>query len=67
MIRARKVARPHVRNSAYRQAFERLDAALDQNTQSDFSNAEKINLMGSHLFGDLWFKAKQIRDAALPG
>ncbi len=54
MIRARKVARPHVRNSAYGQAFERLDWALEQNTEADFSNAEKIQLLGRHMFGDLW-------------
>ncbi len=59
MIRICKIARPLIRNPAYRQAFERLDAALEQNTQSN--NSEKIDLMGRHMFGDLWLKAKQIR------
>jgi hypothetical protein len=64
MTRPRKIARPIVRNPAYRQALQRLDEALVQNAPSD--NSEKLDLMGQHLFGDLWFKAKQSRDAALP-
>jgi len=40
-----------VRNPAYRQAFERLDESLEQN--SGFSNAEKIRLMRRAMFADV--------------
>jgi len=52
MNRHPKPPRPVVRNPAWRQAFQRLDEALAQ--KSGFSNAEKIELLGRHLFGDLW-------------
>ncbi|MGA2242877.1 MAG: hypothetical protein ABSH11_12700 [Verrucomicrobiota bacterium] len=44
---------PHlnVRNLAYRQAFQRLDESLEQN--SGFSNAEKIRLMRLAMFADV--------------
>jgi hypothetical protein len=40
-----------VRNAAYRQAFERLDEALAENTQSD--NSEKIRLMRKVYFASV--------------
>ena len=44
---------PHliVRNPAYRQAFERLDEALEANTQPD--NTEKIRLIRQAAFADV--------------
>ncbi len=51
MTRNGKIARPMVRNPAYRQAFQRLDEALEQN--SEFSNAEKIRLMRQTIFADV--------------
>jgi hypothetical protein len=45
---------PHiVRNPAYRDAFQRLDKALDDWSEqhSAFSNAEKIDLVRLRLFG----------------
>jgi hypothetical protein len=57
---------PHliVRNPAYRQAFERLDEALEKNTQPE--NSEKIQLLGRLMFGDLWHEHKQTRTGILP-
>ena len=40
-----------IKNPAYRQAFERLDATLQKNTQSD--NSEKIQLMRLAMFADV--------------
>jgi hypothetical protein len=40
-----------VRSPAYRQAFERLDAALEENTQSD--NTEKIRRMRQAYFASV--------------
>jgi hypothetical protein len=37
---------------AYHQAFKRLDALLENGIES--SNSEKIEILGRHLFGDLW-------------
>ena len=51
MTRNGKIARPIVRNPAFRQAFQRLDESLEQN--SDFSNAEKIRLMRQAMFADV--------------
>ncbi len=51
MTRNGKIARPMVRNAAYREAFQRLDESLEQN--SGFSNAEKIRLMRQALFADV--------------
>jgi hypothetical protein len=42
---------PIIRNRAYRQALERLDVALDQNTPSN--NAEKIAAMRRAYFADV--------------
>ena len=46
-----KSTRPVARNAAYRQAFERLDAALEKNTPWD--NSEKIRLMRLAAFADV--------------
>jgi hypothetical protein len=35
MTRNGKIARPMVRNPAYRQAFQRLDESLEENTRLD--------------------------------
>jgi tetrahydromethanopterin S-methyltransferase subunit G len=51
MTRNGKIARPMVRNPAYREAFQRLDESLEQN--SGFSNAEKIRLMRQAMFADV--------------
>jgi hypothetical protein len=43
---------PHrIKSPAYRQAFERLDAALEENTP--FDNTEKIRLMRKALFASV--------------
>ena len=52
MTRNGKYARRNVRSPAYRQAFQRLDEALEQN--SEFSNAGKIQLLGRTMFGEDW-------------
>jgi len=39
------------KNPAYRQAFERLDAALEENTPHD--NSHKIRLMRLAMFADV--------------
>jgi len=66
MTRTRKIARPIVCSPAWRQAFERLDEALEQNTQSDNSdNSEKIQQLGRHMFGDLWREPEQINTHVL--
>jgi hypothetical protein len=51
MTRNGKIARPMARNPAYREAFQRLDESLEQN--SGFSNAEKIRLMRQAMFADV--------------
>ena len=51
MNRHQKQPHFNVRNPAYRQAFERLDAALEENAQSD--NSEKIRLMRLAMFADV--------------
>ncbi len=48
---------PIVRNSAWRRAIERLDGALDQNSDGD--NSELIERIGKHMFGGLWRKRTQ--------
>ena len=50
MTRNQKTARPAVHNPAYRQAFERLDAALAENTPSHYV-IEQINRVRRILFG----------------
>jgi hypothetical protein len=51
MNRRQKPIPPRIKNSAYRPAIERLDAALAENTLSD--NYEKIRLMRVALFADV--------------
>jgi hypothetical protein len=51
MSRHQKPARPLVRNRAHRQAFDRLDAALEEDTPSD--NSHKIRLMREAYFADV--------------
>jgi hypothetical protein len=51
MNRRQKLPRPFVRSVAYRQAFERLDAVLKENTP--FDNTEKIRLMRKALFASV--------------
>ena len=46
-----KITRPMVRNAAYRCAFERLDAALAENTQSRSNDVERIDRMRLAVFG----------------
>lgn len=52
------------KNAAYRQAFERLDEALVDNT--GVSNAERLQLIGRHMFGDLWDDSKPSGSEDLP-
>ena len=51
MNRFPKHPRLFVHSPNYRQAFQRLDEALEANTPSD--NSEKIRLMRLALFGDV--------------
>lgn len=51
MNRRRQPPPPRSRAPAYREAFARLDAALEANTPSD--NAEKIRLLRLALFADV--------------
>jgi tetrahydromethanopterin S-methyltransferase subunit G len=52
MNRRQKPLPRRSQNAAYRQAFERLDESLEQT--SGGSNAERLQLIGRHIFGDLW-------------
>jgi len=51
MNRRQRSPQPRIKNPAYRQAFEHLDTALDENTPSDYS--EKIRLMRIAMFADV--------------
>jgi len=51
MNRRPKPASMRIKNPAYRPAFERLDAALEENTTYD--NREKIRLMREAMFADV--------------
>ena len=51
MNRRQKPPRRLVHHPAYRQAFERLDAALEENTP--WNNSEKIRLMRQAAFADV--------------
>ena len=51
MTRNGKIARSIVRNPAYRQAFQRLDESLEENTA--FDNREKIRLMRQAMFASV--------------
>jgi tetrahydromethanopterin S-methyltransferase subunit G len=64
MNRRQKQPYLKVRNPAYRRAFQRLDESLEQN--SGFSNAEKTELLGKHIFGDLWHEQEQADTVVLP-
>ena len=64
MTRQHKQPQMTVRNPAYRQAFQRLDESLEQN--SDFSYAEQIQLLGRQMFGDLWDDPEETGTAVLP-
>lgn len=64
MTRTSKFPRPIGRHPAYRQAFERLDEGLEENTPSDYS--EKTELLGRFMFGDLWREREQPGTVVLP-
>lgn len=64
MNRRQKPLPRRSRNPAYRQAFERLDEALEQNTS--VSNAERLQLIGRQMFGDLWREPEPSGSAVLP-
>jgi hypothetical protein len=51
MNRRKKALQHRSQSPAYRQAFERLDAALEENTPSN--NYEKIRLMRLAMFADV--------------
>ncbi len=51
MNRRQKSPQPRPKNPAYRQVFERLDAALEENTPCD--NTATIRLMRLALFADV--------------
>ena len=51
MNRRQKLPQPRFKNPAYRQAFERLDEALAENTPCN--NREKIRLMRAAYFADV--------------
>jgi hypothetical protein len=51
MNRRHKPPTPRLKNPAYRQAFERLDEALDENAPLD--NREKIRRMREAYFADV--------------
>ena len=58
-----KHPQPRCKVPAYLLAFERLDEALGENTQSDFS--EKTELLGMAMFGDLWRPREQTGSVVL--
>ena len=51
MNRRQKPFQPRIKNPAYRPAFERLDAALAENTPGN--NIEKIRRLRIAMFGDV--------------
>jgi hypothetical protein len=51
MNRRQKSPQPRIKNPAYRPAFERLDAALEENTTTD--NRELIRRMRADYFADV--------------
>jgi len=51
MSRRRQPPPSRPKNPAYRQAFQRLDTALEENTPSD--NREKIRLLRLAMFADV--------------
>lgn len=64
MNRRHKPPQRRPQNPAYRQAFERLDESLEQNTS--VSNAEKLQLIGRHMFGELWHDPEPNGSEVLP-
>jgi hypothetical protein len=58
-----KHPQPRCKAPAYLLAFERLDEALDENMQSDYS--EKTELLGMAMFGDLWRPREQTGNVVL--
>lgn len=64
MNRHQKPARPFARCPAYRQAIGKLEEALEKNAPSD--NAEQLDLIAGHLFGDLWRNRPQNDTGDLP-
>jgi len=64
MNRHPKTAQPRPKNRTYRQALERLDESLEQNTS--VSNTEKLQLPGRHLFGALWHDPEPNDSEVLP-
>ena len=63
MNRRQIFSQHRLHNPAYRQAFERLDEALEENTPSD--NSEKIRLMREAYFADV-DKLQKSRRLVLP-
>lgn len=63
MNRPQKCSPLTIRNSAWRRAVEQLDDRLDQN--SEHSYGEKLDLIGRHMFGDLWRKQNQNQNSKL--
>lgn len=53
MARTEKITRPAVRKFIYRQAFDRLDAALAENTRSRSDDIRKIDRLRLAVFGCL--------------
>ena len=64
MTRSEKIRRRVVRDPAYRSVLRRLEESLDQN--ADLSHAEMIEVMGRHMFGDLWRPQEQLGAGLLP-
>jgi tetrahydromethanopterin S-methyltransferase subunit G len=64
MSRHRIPPRRLVHHAAYREAFQRLDESLEQNTS--VSNAEMLQLLGRHMFGDLWHDQEPSGTEVLP-
>jgi hypothetical protein len=52
------------KNAAYRQAFERLDESLAGSTS--VSNAERLQLIGKHMFGELWKEPEPSDSEGIP-
>jgi hypothetical protein len=50
------------KSRAYHRAFKRLDALLENGEEG--CNAQKIEILGQHMFGDLW-QARQNQSAGL--
>ena len=64
MNRRQKPPPRRPRSPAYRQAFERLDAALEENTQPD--NSERTDMLSRRLLGYEWEEQEETRPGVLP-